>query len=135
LCKDKVKERFNTKELGQLKKHLGIWYEWKYDQGGELYVEATMPELVEDIMAMTEKHLGGELKPYQTPGIPGDSLVKHEGDPVDNKNYRSIVQDLVSDKQDDDRRMQCIKGVSKILQWSQGATLAGSLQICGILEG
>jgi len=31
--KEKVKERFNIKELGQLKKHLGIWYEWKMDQG------------------------------------------------------------------------------------------------------
>ena len=25
--KEKVKERFNIKELGQLKNHLGIWYE------------------------------------------------------------------------------------------------------------
>ena len=56
-----------------------------------MYVEATMPELVEDIITLTEKHLGGELKLYTTPGIPGDSLVKHEGEAVDNKSYRSIV--------------------------------------------
>ena len=55
LFKEKVKERFNIKELGQLKKRLGIWYEWKMDQGGEMYVEATMPELIEEIVRITER--------------------------------------------------------------------------------
>jgi len=34
--KTKVKEQFNMKaaELGQLRKHLGIWYSWKTHQGG-----------------------------------------------------------------------------------------------------
>jgi len=89
--KTKVKERFNIKELGQLKKHLGIWYTWKKDQGGETYVEATMPELIEEIIKATEEHLGKEVKPYTTPGTPGESLIKHEGQAIDETEYRSIV--------------------------------------------
>jgi len=56
-----------------------------------MYVEATMPELIEDIITLTEKHLGKELKSYTTPGKPGESLVKHEGEVMDNTSYRSIV--------------------------------------------
>ena len=64
IFKTKVKEWFNIKELGQLRKHLGIWYTWKTDQGGEKFVEATMPELIEEITRATENHLGKEVKKY-----------------------------------------------------------------------
>jgi len=89
--KEKVKERFNIKELDQLKKHLGVWYAWKQEQGGEMYVEATIPELVEEIIRATENHLGHEVKQYSTPGAPGESLFKYEGETVDETEYRSIV--------------------------------------------
>jgi len=89
--KEKVKERLNIKELGQLKKHLGIWYDWKQEQGGEMYVEATIPELVEEIIRATENHLGHEVKQYSISGVPGESLIKYEGETVDETEYRSIV--------------------------------------------
>ena len=89
--KVKVKERFNIKELGRLKKHLGVWYSWKQEQGGQTFVEATMPELVEEIIKATEDHLGHEVKLYTTPGVPGESLIKYEGETVDETEYRSIA--------------------------------------------
>jgi len=50
-----------------------------------------MPELIEEIIRATENHLGKEVKKYQTPGIPGESLTKHEGETIDETEYRSIV--------------------------------------------
>ena len=39
--KTKVKERFNITDLGQLKKHLGVNYEWGTDENGD-FVKAEM---------------------------------------------------------------------------------------------
>ena len=39
---NEFKQKFKITELGQMKKHLGIWYDWKKDQDGEPYVRATM---------------------------------------------------------------------------------------------
>jgi hypothetical protein len=51
--KEGVKKRFGITDLGLLKKHLGIWYEWKQDENRERYVVATMPKLVQDIIKTT----------------------------------------------------------------------------------
>jgi len=50
------------------------------DQGGEMYVEATMPELIEKRLRVTERHFGKELKRYATPGVPEESLIKCDGE-------------------------------------------------------
>ena len=39
----KIKEKFNIEELGQLKKHLGIWWTWHKDKNNEDYLNAKMP--------------------------------------------------------------------------------------------
>ena len=33
--KSELKKRFNISDLGQLKKHLGVWYDWRKDDNGE----------------------------------------------------------------------------------------------------
>jgi len=53
------------------------------DQGGETYVETTMPELLEEIIKAIEDHLGKEVKQYSTSGTLGESLMKHEGQTID----------------------------------------------------
>ena len=40
--KTELRKRFNISELGLLKKHLGVWYDWKKDKNGEAYVVASM---------------------------------------------------------------------------------------------
>jgi Reverse transcriptase (RNA-dependent DNA polymerase) len=44
-----IEKRFKIERLGQLKKHLGIWYEWKQEQG-ETIIEATIPQLIKEII-------------------------------------------------------------------------------------
>ena len=70
-----VKTRFNITELGVLKKHLGMWYEWKDDKG-EKYIEATMPKLVREIIESFEEHMAREAKISKVPGTPGETLPK-----------------------------------------------------------
>ena len=68
--KEGVKKRFGITELGILKRHLGIWYEWKKDENGERYVVATMPKLVKQIIEVTEKSVGHEVKRSSVPALP-----------------------------------------------------------------
>jgi hypothetical protein len=86
-----IKERFGYTDLGKLKKHLGVWYEHKIDEHGAVYLEATMPKYVREIILIYEKHIGKEVKEYCTPGTPGTSLEKNVGDPVEPEMYRKIV--------------------------------------------
>jgi hypothetical protein len=65
-----VKTRFNISDLGILKKHLGIGYEWKEDHGKK-YIEATMPKLIREIIESFEEHMGREAKISKVPGMPG----------------------------------------------------------------
>jgi hypothetical protein len=66
-----------------LKKHLGIWYEWKNDKvTKELYLEASMPNFMEEIIINNKKKTGKEAKFSSVPATPGKCLSKHEGQPV-----------------------------------------------------
>jgi len=39
-------EYLKIKRLGQLKKHLGVWWHWKVDPvTGEIFLNATMPKM------------------------------------------------------------------------------------------
>jgi hypothetical protein len=88
-----VKKRFGITELGILKKHLGIWYDWHVDEHGDRYVVATMPKLVKQIIASAEDAVGHEIKESRVPAEAGIGLAKNpEGcDPIMESEYRSIV--------------------------------------------
>jgi hypothetical protein len=89
--KDGISKRFGYKDLGDLKKHLGVWYEEKTDENGEKYIEATMPKKIREIIETYERHIGKEAKIYSVPGTAGICMVKHIGDPVEHAMYRKIV--------------------------------------------
>ena len=72
----KFKKKYNITELGRMKKHLGMWYEWKKDEKGEPYVKVTMDEMLEEIIEKFEKVIGKEVKIQNTPGYPGKFLTK-----------------------------------------------------------
>jgi hypothetical protein len=43
--------KYKIEKLGRLKKYLGIWYRWKHVKiPKELYLEACMPKLIEEII-------------------------------------------------------------------------------------
>jgi hypothetical protein len=52
-----VKKRFNLADLGLLKKHLGIWHDWKEEENGEKHVEATVPKLAGEMIESFEERL------------------------------------------------------------------------------
>ncbi|KAI2492351.1 GAG-pre-integrase domain [Fragilaria crotonensis] len=89
--KTELKKRFNISDLGQLKKHLGVWYEWKKDDNGEIYVVASMNKLEEEIVSAYQETAGKPAKDAITPGFPGQHLTKNKGDTVKMTEYRSLV--------------------------------------------
>jgi hypothetical protein len=50
-----------------------------------------MPKLIQEIVESYEKYVGHPARPYSTPGKPGISLEKNEGETIDPDKYRSIV--------------------------------------------
>ena len=91
----KVCERFNTTQLGQLSKYLGVKYEWFRDENEKLCVRATMDEVAESSIKKYENCTGKTAKIAPTPGYPHQVLSKNEGEPVDINNYRSLVGKLL----------------------------------------
>ncbi|KAI2503386.1 GAG-pre-integrase domain [Fragilaria crotonensis] len=86
-----LKKRFNISDLGRLKKHLGVWYDWKTDDNGESYVVASMTKLEDEIVESFETSVGRSIKEAETPGYPNKFLSKNKGEPVRMTEYRSIV--------------------------------------------
>jgi hypothetical protein len=87
-----VKKRFGYTDQGKLKKHLGIWYEEFKDENGELSLVATIAKLIQGIIRLYKNHTGSATKEYDTPGTPGQSNEKWEGEAVvESTMYRNIV--------------------------------------------
>ena len=94
---ENVRKKFVIQELGQLTKHLGIRYDWKKDNEGQTYLEASMDKLIEEIIRYYETLRDKKVKNSNLPGAPGKVLFKSEenSDPLDVENYRSIVGKLL----------------------------------------
>ena len=86
-----IQKKFNIEVLGRLKKHLGIWWDWKKDEHGETYLEGTMPKIMKDIFDKYKETVGKDPKLADMPGFPGTGLNKNEGEIVDQEAYRSLV--------------------------------------------
>ena len=92
---DKVEKEFKITKEDEVKRHLGIDYDWKRDENGEIFLEATMEKKAADIVATYENHIGTKVKDYDTPGAPGSVLGANEGAVVDIDMYRSLVGKLM----------------------------------------
>ena len=93
--KETIKKTFNTTNLGKLRKHLGVSYEWGKTDKGHKYILANMKLYEKEMVEDFEKFLGNKLKTAETPGWPGKTLLKHVGEPVNHKEYRSFVGRLM----------------------------------------
>jgi len=90
--KTKLRRRFKLKELGLMVRHLGIRYDWRKDVNNEPYVMTTMPELIKEIIKITEEFLKKTLTERDTPAKPGEVLeATEDGETVEEKMYRTIV--------------------------------------------
>jgi Reverse transcriptase (RNA-dependent DNA polymerase) len=92
--KSAIKEHFTIKELGTLCKHLGVWYEWGEDSIGR-YLEASMEDFVEVMLADYKTIFKKAPKPAMTPAFPGQVLCKNDGNTILHKEYRSLVGKLL----------------------------------------
>ena len=60
--------------LGLIHKHLGVWWEWKTDENGDEYLEASMDGMVDEITEAFYKATGQKAKVVKMPGYPGEAL-------------------------------------------------------------
>jgi len=80
--------------MGPIKKHLGVWYEHEKKSGQESFC-LSMENYKEDILKDWREITGKEPKPAKTPGFPGETLSKNEGDEVDKESYRKLLGRLM----------------------------------------
>jgi hypothetical protein len=54
-----------------LNKYLGVWWIWKTDANGEIYMVAIMPKMVEEIVEKYNNDADRVAKNGGRPGFPG----------------------------------------------------------------
>ena len=83
--------------LGKLKKHLGVWWEWKRDDKGDLYLQGSMDDMIGDIINGFQQAMGYPAKNAKTPAFQGTTLKKatDEDEIIKLEDYRSIVGKLL----------------------------------------
>ena len=92
--KDDFGRIFNITDMGEMIKHLGIWYKWKFDKDKRSLV-ANMDDYVDDMVDTFKNKFGRKIKPYDTPGDPGKHLKKNGDETMMLDEYRSIVGKLI----------------------------------------
>ena len=73
--KNEIKKYFTIKELGQLKKHLGVWYKWGEDSTGR-YLESSMESFVQSMKDDFKDIFGHFPKDAATPAFPSTTLAE-----------------------------------------------------------
>jgi hypothetical protein len=84
--KSAIKNHFTIKELGVLKKHLGVWYQWVEDEMGR-FLEASMEDFVKGMIPDFQKLCNRSSKSAMTQGLPNSTLGEKEGEPMLHKEY------------------------------------------------
>ena len=90
-----MKTEFGTVEDGQLKKLLGVRYDWKRTDEGEPYIVMSMNDKAKEIIQAYEQATGRTPKVYNSPGKPGTVLEKNTGPIEKLDEYRSIIGKLL----------------------------------------
>jgi hypothetical protein len=90
-----IETKYKIEKLGKLRKHLGVWWDWKKDSEGQDYLVASMPKMIKEIEEKYTETTGKSAKAAPTPGYPGTTLSKNTGDMVKLDEYRSIVGKLM----------------------------------------
>ena len=94
--KSKLKAEFGVVEGGQLRKLLGVRYRWdNLSDPSNATVTLNMEDKAEEVIKAYEKATGLTPRIQNTPGKPGEILEKHEGNPVKQPEYRSVLGKLM----------------------------------------
>jgi hypothetical protein len=91
--KTKISTRFNFTDLGKLRKHLGVWYEWGRDENGDTFIKATMDLLIDKTIEAFRNVTGHYASAVSMPAYPGKVVLqKHKGEePVMLDKFRSLT--------------------------------------------
>ncbi len=95
IFKDTIKTRFGYTDKDGFKKHLGIWYERDVDEEGNKCMIARMDDNINNIISTFELHTKQKVREFGTPGTPGLSMKKNEGEPIEAALYRKLVGKLM----------------------------------------
>jgi hypothetical protein len=85
-----MRKHFTIKELGPIKKHLGVWYTWGVDKLGR-YLQSDMEDFVRGMINDFKELFGRLPKVSLLPALPGTTLTKNDGEILLHGEYRSIV--------------------------------------------
>jgi histone deacetylase 1/2 len=88
--KKAIAGQLSVKDEGKLKRHLGVSYEWNEDGSLTLHQNDYMQEIFEKYEEDFEVP-----RSFPTPGYPGVSLTKYEGELIRIAEYRSLVGKLL----------------------------------------
>ena len=90
--KSKLKTEFGVVEDGQLRKLLGVRYEWNDLQDPiKASVTLNMDDKANEIIRDYEKITGKTPRIQKTPGKPGEILERNQGESIKQTEYRSIL--------------------------------------------
>ena len=81
--------------LGQVRKHLGVWWTFHTDSHGDLYLKADMEDMRKEIIQKYEDATGKPVGSYQTPAMLNYQLRKNDGEPIKRTEYQSILGQLL----------------------------------------
>jgi len=94
--KSEIAKRFNITDLGDLTKHLGVWYKKCVDKYGR-YMRVSMTDYVKEIVKDYKSYTGKEPREFATPGYPGKTVLKadEEEEAEMHPEYRAMVGKLM----------------------------------------
>ena len=94
--KTQIAIRFNITDLGELTKHLGVWYHKGVDEEGR-YMMLSMDDFARQLIKEHEEHQGKQCRTFATPAYPSSTLEKatETDDIVNQKEYWSVVGKLL----------------------------------------
>ena len=94
LFKNEMSKWVTIKELGIVRKHLGVYYARGHDKDG-IYIEVNMVDFVKGMTNDYVEMTGHLPKRAATPGLPGTTLERNEGEIILQPEYRSVVGKLL----------------------------------------
>ena len=92
IFKEQLRKTYKITDLGKLKRHLGVWYEWNKN-GEDSMVKINMDDMASKIVKEYEESTNGTVKEWNSPGYPSIKLTKPENDneTYNQDNYRLMA--------------------------------------------
>ena len=75
--REMIKLKFNIQESRNVKKFLGMYYEWSHD-AKDTYAKISMEKDVKKLVDGYDKFIGSDVKFQKIPGVSGTNLSKSE---------------------------------------------------------